>query len=630
MKMSSHGIATQSAPVTIRPGSTVYARPRLLLAAAILVAVVLGELSALAKFRAVWATGAFFDTDDAMRAVEVRDLAAGQGWFDMTAHRLDPPDGVFMHWSRVVDAPLLLLSKGFGLVADPAMAERLTRLAFPALLTCALFALLVALCERLLGRSVRYFALTAAFLYGPATGQFEPGRIDHHSPQIVLLVAAISALACALTCTRPRFAALAGAAISLSMAISLENVPFFVAFLGALILIWVLDGARVSQALAWFAGGLLVCLPVVYVATIAPARWMIVASDALSLAQAAAMALAAGVLMILAFATPSLQDSRGRRFVLAAGVASVAAISLALIFPALAESPFAHLDPIMRVLWLDGVDEAQPLLRKFASDPFWTLGLVAPAMIGLAGALWSARRAERTEARVWLLLAITLAAGLAASFAMVRTFSAVLALAVPGALALAMVARARLAAHHRAFGGPLAGFVLVLSLSTVGWAAACNQVRRVVPGDQTGAPVANAPSARVDFGACTTPAAFTALARLPPGLVLSEPDLGAYILAHTPHAVVAGAYHRNVHGMKGAIEALVAPPGVAQARVDATGADYVVYCRAALDRQFLDVSPTGLAAQLSRQHAPAWLRHLAAEQSVLDIYSINRNDVAKP
>src|SRR5260370_39180758 len=47
-------------------------------------------------------------TDDAMRLVEVRDLIAGQAWFDLAQHRLDPP-GVSMHWSRVIDAPLAAL-----------------------------------------------------------------------------------------------------------------------------------------------------------------------------------------------------------------------------------------------------------------------------------------------------------------------------------------------------------------------------------------------------------------------------------------------------------------------------------------------------------------------------------------
>jgi hypothetical protein len=45
-------------------------------------------------------------TDDAMHRVEVRDFLAGQNWFDLTQYRLNPPAGVVMHWSRLVDLPL--------------------------------------------------------------------------------------------------------------------------------------------------------------------------------------------------------------------------------------------------------------------------------------------------------------------------------------------------------------------------------------------------------------------------------------------------------------------------------------------------------------------------------------------
>ena len=71
------------------------------------------------------------DTDDAMRMVQVRDLLAGQGWYDMTQWRLDAPGGVFMHWSRIIDIPLVLLLKFFGFFLAPEQAERATRIAFP-------------------------------------------------------------------------------------------------------------------------------------------------------------------------------------------------------------------------------------------------------------------------------------------------------------------------------------------------------------------------------------------------------------------------------------------------------------------------------------------------------------------
>ena len=50
----------------------------------------------------------FPDPDDVMRLVQVRDWLGGQGWFDLTQHRVSPPQGVAMHWSRLVDLPIAL------------------------------------------------------------------------------------------------------------------------------------------------------------------------------------------------------------------------------------------------------------------------------------------------------------------------------------------------------------------------------------------------------------------------------------------------------------------------------------------------------------------------------------------
>jgi hypothetical protein len=102
-----------------------------------------------------WLTGVYNDTDDAMRMVQVRDWMAGQGWHDLRALRLDPPAGVLMHWSRVVDIPLAGLIRLFGLVADQETAERLARIVFPLSLQALL----------LLGAG-----LTGRLLVGPVGG----------------------------------------------------------------------------------------------------------------------------------------------------------------------------------------------------------------------------------------------------------------------------------------------------------------------------------------------------------------------------------------------------------------------------------------------------------------------------
>jgi hypothetical protein len=99
------------------------------------------------------------DTDSAMRLAEVRDLVAGQGWFDTMQHRLNTPYGLAMHWSRLVDTPLALLLL---------ISERLALTAWPLLLFAALL-----LCD---SYSLFYAVLLAAGGLGAAAISLLPRR----------------------------------------------------------------------------------------------------------------------------------------------------------------------------------------------------------------------------------------------------------------------------------------------------------------------------------------------------------------------------------------------------------------------------------------------------------------------
>src|SRR5215213_9756514 len=78
--------------------------------------------------------GENLSTDDAMRLVQVRDLLAGQGWFDLTQYRLNPPDGVAMHWSRLIDVPIAALIRAGTMVLPQAMAEGVATILWPTVL----------------------------------------------------------------------------------------------------------------------------------------------------------------------------------------------------------------------------------------------------------------------------------------------------------------------------------------------------------------------------------------------------------------------------------------------------------------------------------------------------------------
>src|SRR5258708_7559266 len=51
----------------------------------------------------------FRDTDDATRLELVRELIGGRGWYDQAILRLNPPHGLWMHWSRLLDGGIAAL-----------------------------------------------------------------------------------------------------------------------------------------------------------------------------------------------------------------------------------------------------------------------------------------------------------------------------------------------------------------------------------------------------------------------------------------------------------------------------------------------------------------------------------------
>ena len=105
---------------------------------ALIVWAAMSLIAIVARWHAI-ATLELSDTDDAMRMAQVRDLLAGQGWWDLTQYRVNPAGGgVLMHWSRIVDAPLafgiLLLKPLLG----QTLAEQVVMTLWPPLLGAAL------------------------------------------------------------------------------------------------------------------------------------------------------------------------------------------------------------------------------------------------------------------------------------------------------------------------------------------------------------------------------------------------------------------------------------------------------------------------------------------------------------
>jgi hypothetical protein len=100
---------SRDAQSALAAGESVLARRVLSVPGLVAAGLVLSVILTLPTIRLFMTTGFFLDPDDAMRLAQVRDFMDGQGWFDMTAWRLDPPHGTFMHWTRGLDAPMAVL-----------------------------------------------------------------------------------------------------------------------------------------------------------------------------------------------------------------------------------------------------------------------------------------------------------------------------------------------------------------------------------------------------------------------------------------------------------------------------------------------------------------------------------------
>ena len=335
-------------------------RRRLVLWLAILGAAAFSFLLDQSKLAAVWRTGVFYDTDDAMRMVQVRDFLAGQSWWDLVAHRLDPPHGMLSHWSRIVDALLAPLVYGFGLALPAETAERAARIAFPALTLIALYRAAAYAGRAFLGEVYEVAAVAAVALSGVANMQFSPGRVDHHGLQILGLVVAVAALAESLDPARARRAALAGAAIALTAGVGLENLPFFIVLCAAPPLAFIARGDSAKPLLVAFARGLALSLVAVFVATIPPSRWLDPRPDALSIVYLTAFLAASAAFLVLARLPLARWPARLAACV-AAG-AAVVALTLVL-FPSVLKGPYAGLSPELRLFWLGKISE----MKSFAA-----------------------------------------------------------------------------------------------------------------------------------------------------------------------------------------------------------------------------------------------------------------------
>jgi hypothetical protein len=499
------------------------------------------------------------DTDDAVRIVSVRELIAGAPWFDTTLPRIGAPEPLLSHWSRIIDAPLAALIGALSPILGRDAAELATRALWPILLFFALALIVAREAHRHAGPLAAAFAMYLVTASDWAIIQFIPGRIDHHNAQVLCAVAGLLFLA--RTWEDKYTGWIAGGLFGLGLAIGYEAMALVASALAiaALIAVW---HPRQGAGVAWAATAATAVLFVAFISTVPPGRWLDARCDTLSL----------NLVVLATIATTGLwaaMSGSANRIVRLAilGASGGAGLAVYVAFePACLSGPYGQVDAAIKTIFLDRVRETQTVWND-AGHPARAFASVAFIFAGAATQLVLWQR-QPNAANGLMAVCVVLATALGAWQVRLLPYCAWLA-AVPLAVWAARLPRSA------SISAPLMGLTVLMLLSHATLDAGLSALSSAFRTEPLGPYRPADPSE-----SCYTSSNVRRLAGLPPGLISGDISLGPFIVALSPHRVVAAPYHRLDRGILANHAILHGTPGQALPQLRSLGVSYVVLCAA--------------------------------------------------
>ncbi|MEO7635904.1 MAG: AcrB/AcrD/AcrF family protein [Sphingomicrobium sp.] len=531
------------------------------------------------------------DTDDNMRMMQVRGLLHGQGWFDLRQHRLSPPVGANIHWSRLVDLPIAGLILAFRPLLGGGAAERWAVAIAPLLPYLLLLFSLALTARRLIDPRAFLLAFLALFFAGSTNGMFMPLRIDHHGWQLALLALSIAAVA---DPRRARGGVTLGISSALSLAIGLEMIIYLALAAAATVLSWVQD-ADERERLAAYAVSLSAGTALAFLAFASNDNRLAVC-DALSPVWLSDAVLGSALLYLLARLSPG---DWTRRLALAAGAGVIIAAFHGLTWPHCL-TRLEGVSPEVERLWLDNVKEARPVYRHGWRIAMLVVALPITGAIGWGVLAWVSRGDRERLRRVLGAAAIGLAASLLLLW-QARTGPAAQMVATVGAAALVWIVLPRAWHSKSSLARIFGAFAVVVG----GVGAAVPLVLNYIP-EKPSTPRQKAISRANNL--CASLWGMRPVALQPKGMVFTFVDLGPRLITITHHDAVIGPYHRNGQQIVDVMEAFRGSADQAHRVIAKYRSDYLLICPdSSTTTIFMAETPRGFYGQLSRGQVPAWL-----------------------
>ncbi|MBD2843087.1 hypothetical protein [Erythrobacter rubeus] len=544
------------------------------------------------------ASGRFPDPDDMLRLVQVRDLLAGQNWFDLHQYRIDAAGGgVAMHWSRLVDIPLALVIFVLTPIVGTAAAETAALVIVPLLTLLTAMLLAARIAWKLLGDEEATLTSLILVISIPVLFQLSPMRIDHHGWQIVCALAAVNGLMARSKCAGGWTV---GASLAMWLSISMEGLPLAAAIFAVLAWRWLKDRGE-RQWLVSAIQSFTVIGGALFLATRGIGD-LVSYCDAISPWHLAMFAWGAVVLTVLAKMEPLPRGMVFAGFVVAGGGALATMFAVA---PQCATGGFADLDPVVAENWHQYVSEGMPMWRQTLPV---ALQYVVTPLIGLVAALNLARQSHDWLRRFWFDYALILGAALLVSLLVARAGAVACVLAAPP---LAWQVRSwlrsiramkkpapRVAAMVAVACALLPTFPLVLLTNAMPAQASLGngRIAAIVPEPPKPA-------------TCEVKDVAPQLRTLEQGEFYALMDIAPHLLLTTEHSVVATGHHRGDESMKVLIETALGSSDEARDVLSERGTKYVMICPSLDELEiYSKLAPDGFASELREGTAPEWLQ----------------------
>ena len=363
--------------------------------------------------------GGLPDPDDYLHLVQALDLLNGQGWFDPIQHRMNPPDGTYIHFSNLLSVVYAVPIYFLSFLLDKISAATVTAAIMPTVFLACFFLVLSRASAFFVGQEWARISSFVALFATTLMFQFNPGHVDHHGVEAVLCLLAVTC--CLQSMDTPsnwRWPVMTGGVLALALVIGLEVLPFLV-----LVVAWMGLWAAIKGGKATIAGAIcgLTLAVTGFLLLVMTKSWdHVFDRDVLAYSIVYVFLLSGAAFCLLGIACAANTSKVILRVGIAAVLAGVSGYCFFHFFPELKAGPYGGMNQALANLMFDNIVEARPIIRDDRSWVECAVQLVWPLTASLTAIVYFVKRRKDQFWRWGLLSFLIVSTTLLAALYQVR------------------------------------------------------------------------------------------------------------------------------------------------------------------------------------------------------------------